>query len=77
MYPPSIMGKSLQGCLEFFFKTGTKDKMRYIPVHVVGNQFGASVCNLLPAFHSITGCDSTSSNSGVGKKSALRRRTPK
>ena len=46
-------------------------------MRVVGNQFGASVCNLLPAFHCITGCDSTSSNSGVGKRSALRGRTPK
>ena len=63
---------SLQGCLEFFFKTGSQDKMRYISVHVVCNHFGASVCKLLPAFHCITGCDSTSSFSGVGKKSALK-----
>ena len=52
---------SLQGCLELFFKTGTRDKLRYIPVHVIGDQLGASVCNLLPIFHCITGCDSTSS----------------
>ena len=52
---------SLQGCLELFFKTGTRDKLRYIPVHVIGDQLGASVCNLLPIFHCITVCDSTSS----------------
>ena len=26
------------------------------------------MCKALPAFHSLTGCDSTSSHSGVGKK---------
>ena len=41
-------------------------------MHVVCNHFGASVCKLLPAFHCITGCDSTSSCSGVGKESALK-----
>ena len=32
---------------------------------------GSSVCHLLPAIHVITGCDSVSSFSGIGKKTAF------
>ena len=62
---------NLAGCLELFFQTGTKDKRRFIPIHSVCNKLGASLCQLLPVFHCLTGCDSTSSFSGIGKKSAL------
>ena len=64
--------KSMEGCLELFFKTGIREKQRFIPVHDICNQLGASICNLLPVFHCITGCDSTSSFSGIGKKNAFK-----
>ena len=56
--------KSMEGCLELFFKTGIREKQRFIPVHDICNQLAASICNLLPVFHCITGCDSTSTLRG-------------
>ena len=51
---------------ELWFRTGVKDKLRYIPV------LGRGVCDALPALHALTGCDSTSSLSGIGKKKAMK-----
>ena len=34
---------------------------------------GEKVCSSLPGFHAITGCDSTSSLAGIGKKKAWDR----
>ena len=64
--------KSFQFCTELFFKTGVKDRRRFIPIHTTCNKFGATICNMLPIFHCMTGCDSTSSFSGIGKKTALK-----
>ena len=41
-----------------------------IPVHAVANQLGPRKCLALPLFHSFTGCDTTSSFLGIGKKTA-------
>ena len=43
---------------------------RYIPVHDVTERLGPSVAKALPAFHALTGCDTTSAFFGKGKKSA-------
>ena len=64
--------KSFQFCTELFFKTGVKDRQRFIPIHTICNKFGATICNMLPIFHCMTGCDSTSSFAGIGKKTALK-----
>ena len=40
---------------------------RYICVRSISNHYGNNVCNILPAFHSLTGCDTTSYPFGVGK----------
>jgi len=56
---------------ELWFHTGTGRNKKYIPVHTAVNQVGTEVCQLLPAMHALTGCDSTSSLHGIGKKSAL------
>ena len=40
---------------------------RYICVRSISNHYGNNVCNILPAFHSLTGCDTTSHPFGVGK----------
>ena len=52
---------------EFWFKTGTADKRRYIPIHERVSTLGDTICRILPAFHCITGCDTTSSFAGIGK----------
>ena len=53
---------------EVWFCTGVKDKMRYIPVHMIDVELKEKVCTVLPAFHALTGCDSTSSLLNVGKR---------
>ena len=53
---------------EVWFCTGVKDKMKYIPVHKIAVGFKEKVCTVLPAFHVLTGCDSTSSLLNVGKR---------
>lgn len=55
-------------CTEFWFKTGVKDRLRYVPVHEVMQELGGKMCRALPALHAITGCDSTSALAGIGKK---------
>ena len=57
-------------CEELWFQTGVRDKSRYIPVHSVSQAIGSSLCSSLPGFHALTGCDSTSSFYGIGKKKA-------
>ena len=58
------------GCEELWFRTGVRDRLRYIPVHDVFRTLGDKLCKALPGFHAVTGCDSTSSLSGIGKKRA-------
>ncbi|KAK3698426.1 hypothetical protein QZH41_001193 [Actinostola sp. cb2023] len=58
------------GCEELWLKTGVKDRLRFIPLHDVARTLGDRMCKALPAFHAISGCDSTSALSGIGKKKA-------
>ena len=55
---------------ELWFRTGMKDRHRLIPVHDIAHALGEKMCSSLPGFHAITGCDSTSSLAGIGKKKA-------
>lgn len=61
---------------ELWFQTGmitsVKDCRRYIPVHDICHSINPIVCKILPAAHAITGCDSTSSFYGIGKKSVMK-----
>ena len=59
-------------CQELWFKTGLKDRKRYIPVHAIQFSLGQPLFKSLPAFHPLTGCDSTSAFSGIGKKKAWK-----
>lgn len=56
------------GCNELWFCTGVSDRQRYIPVHSIQEKLGERLCQSLPAFHALKGCDSTSSLSCRGKK---------
>ena len=51
-----------------WFRTGVKDRLRFIPVHNIAHNLGERMCKALPGFHVLTGCDSTSSLAGIGKK---------
>ena len=51
-----------------WFKTGTRDNMRYIPIHMVVDNLGQTMCRLILSFHALTGSDSTSCFKWKGKK---------
>ena len=56
------------GCKELWFRTCVKDEVRFLPIHLIAQNLGTTLCAALPAYHALTGCDTTSSLSGVGKK---------
>ena len=58
-------------CDQLSFLTGTGKRQRFIPVHSVVHSLGPDVCKLLPAFHAITGCDSTGALYEHSKKHAF------
>ena len=47
--------------------------MRFIPLRVLVNSVGQSMCDILPAVHALTGCDITSK---FGTKSAALKTDP-
>ena len=61
-----------------YFATGTKDKTRLLSVPVICENLGQNISSALIGLHSISGCDSTSSFYGKGKKKMLTvaRRDP-
>ena len=58
------------GCEELWFKTGVRDHLRYVPVHRLSEELCQKLCRRLPAFHALTGCDTTSALAGVSEKKA-------
>ena len=57
-------------CDELWLAFGTGKHFRYIAVHELTNSLGPEKSKALPVFHSLTGCDTTSSFCGKGKKTA-------
>ncbi|MES9881863.1 MAG: hypothetical protein ABW185_13375 [Sedimenticola sp.] len=55
---------------ELWIDFGTGKSHRHIPVHTIVQNLGPEKCCALPLFHSYTGCDTTSSFYGIGKKTA-------
>ena len=60
------------GCQELWFRTVVKERIRYIPVYKIAARLGRPMCKAIPAFHALTGSDTTSSLSGIGKKNAWK-----
>jgi hypothetical protein len=44
----------------------------FIPVHSICSILNPVLCNILPAAHAITGCDSTSSLFGIDKRTVFK-----
>jgi hypothetical protein len=65
----SVM-QHLTDLCELWLAFGCGKHFRYIPVHTIARQMGNARAGGLPAFHSITGCDTVSSLFGKGKKTA-------
>ena len=53
-----------------WFKTGTGDDQRYIPIHVLASELGLPICCLLPAMHE--GCALVSSFSHSRKMTTFQ-----
>ena len=56
---------------DIWFRTGTTEKVRYIPLHEISANLGQELTATLLAFHAITACDSTSYFKDRGKKGSL------
>ena len=52
--------------------TSIKDGRRYIPVHDLCSSLSSIICEILPAVHALTGCDTTSAIFGIGKQSVFK-----
>ena len=64
---PVFLGKGLE---ELWVRAGVGETTRYVPLHTMYTKLGHDLCRVLPAVHSLTGCDITSK---VGtKKTALK-----
>ena len=57
---------------ELYFLTGTKQRRRYILMHLIHDKLGNDISAGLPNLHGLSGCDSNSALSGHGKKSVLK-----
>ncbi|MES9881199.1 MAG: hypothetical protein ABW185_10000 [Sedimenticola sp.] len=62
---------SILNVKELYLKTGTRQKKRYIPMHIISSELGSELSMVLPSIHALSGCDSTSAFSGKGKKKWL------
>ena len=62
----------LQSMQEIWMRAGTRSKRKIYPIHNIATALGESVCTHLPAFHSITGTDTTSKFHGHSKKSGWK-----
>ena len=58
---------------ELWFRAGVGDTTRFVPLHTLYQKLGSKLCEVLPALHSLTGCDVTSK---VGTKKAALKASP-
>ena len=58
------------GVMELWISFGTGKAFQHIPVHEITHTLGPEKSLSCPLFHSFTGCDTTSSFLGIGKKTA-------
>ena len=58
--------------IEVWMISGTAKKMKCFPAHVDAKKLPASVKENIFGFHAVTGCDTTSSFAGIGKKTCWK-----
>jgi hypothetical protein len=58
---------------ELWVRAGKGDTTRYVPLHTLYQHLGHQLCSVLPAVHSLTGCDTTSK---IGTKKAALKADP-
>ena len=52
---------------ELWLHTGVKDKSRFVPLHEIVINLGTKHCDILPVCHALSGCDTKSAFSRLGK----------
>lgn len=57
-------------CKQLWFRTGSKDKLRFISICGLVESLGSDICASLTCFHTLAGCDSTSGLYTIEKKKA-------
>jgi hypothetical protein len=57
---------------DFKVHKSTKDGRRFILVHEIVNSLNPVFCQILPAAHALSGCDTTSSMFGIGKRTVYQ-----
>ena len=55
-----------------WFKTGNANDLRCVAVQYICKKYGATFCMSFPVVHTLTGYDSTSSFTDIGKKAAFK-----
>ena len=58
--------------LEVWMVSGTKKKMKCYPIHTMTNNLPEELLSNIIGFHALTGCDTVSSFSGLGKKTCWK-----
>ena len=61
----------LQNCSEVWMRRSHAKKSQFIPIHRIYTTLGEKICRV-PSFRCLTGCDSTGSFSGIGKKKSFK-----
>ena len=64
--------KSLFSYSKVWLETRIANNFRYAAVHDICKKYSATFYMSLPVAHALTGCDSTSSFTGIGKKASLQ-----
>ena len=62
-----------EGLKELWVRAGRGNTTRFVPLHILHDRHGADLCKVLPALHSLTGCDITSK---IGTKNAALKSSP-
>ena len=66
----AVSQASMLRCEKQYIAFGAGKFFRYIDTTSIAETLGAQKCKALPAFHALTGCDTTSSFAGRGKHTA-------
>ena len=61
------------GSNEIWFRGDKGGTTRFVPLHTLYERFGENTCSVLPALHSLTGCEITSK---VGTEKAALKANP-
>ena len=62
-----------EGLKELWVRAGRGTTTRFVPLHILHARLGPDLCTVLPALHSLTGCDITSK---IGTKKAALKADP-